>query len=67
VHQHVERAERGHFFQHTVGADVPAHECRLSAEGAQVFGGLLGGAVAAEVADRDAYWCSKCSAVAGEA
>ena len=48
--------------EHAVGGDVAAHERRLGAERAQLLGRLLGGPVAAEVADRDPLRAVACEA-----
>ncbi len=48
----VERPELGDFLRDAGRGDVPAHENRLCAERSQLRGGLLGGRVAAHVADR---------------
>ena len=52
--EHVERPERGDLVEDTLGGDVAADEDRLRAERRQLLGGLGGGRVGAEVADRDA-------------
>ena len=53
VDERVERAERGDLVGDAGRGDVAADEHRLGAEPAQLLGGLLGGGVVAQVADRD--------------
>src|ERR671923_627620 len=53
VDEHVERTELRGLRGNPLGRDVPAQEERLRPGRAQLLGGLLGGPVVAEVADRD--------------
>ena len=54
VDEHVERAELRGLLGHAFGGDVAAQEKRLGAGTAQLLGGLLGGPVVPQIADRDA-------------
>ncbi len=54
VHEHVDRAELRDLGRDLLGGDVAAQEDDLGSERLELRGGLLGGAVGAEVADDDA-------------